>query len=177
MRNERNELTRMESPFKKFRAKKMNCTRTRPVLGLLWAAALALPAFAAQAGVVFTNLYSFTNGVDGKCPAAGLVQGSDGNFYGTTQGDGLYHSGTVFKLTTNGELTTLHAFGEVTDSLGHPLDGWFPYGTLIQASDGLFYGVTSAGGAYDAGVVFSISTNGAFTGLYSFTGAMTAAVL
>jgi len=74
------------------------CKMTEPVSGmkpvlallmrLLWAAALALPTFGAQAGVVFASLYSFTGTNDGWSPN-GLVQGSDGYFYGTT-----YHGGT-----------------------------------------------------------------------------------
>ena len=57
---------------------------------LLWAAALLLPAFAARADVVFTNLYSFTGTNDGASPAAALVQGTDGYFYGTTYGGGTH---------------------------------------------------------------------------------------
>jgi hypothetical protein len=51
---------------------------------LLWAAALALPVFSTQAGVVLTTLHSFEVFTNGANPLAGLVQGSDGNFYGTT---------------------------------------------------------------------------------------------
>ena len=58
---------------------------------LLWAAALVLPAFGAQAGVVFTSLHSFGVSTNGAVPLTGLVQGSDGNFYGTTSSGGLDH--------------------------------------------------------------------------------------
>jgi hypothetical protein len=73
----------------------------KPVLALLmrllWAAALVLPAFGAQAGVVFTNLHSFQIFTNGANPAAALVQGSDGSFYGTTSGGGTNGGhGTVF---------------------------------------------------------------------------------
>ena len=75
----------------------------KPVLALLmrllWAAALVLPAFGAWAGVVFTNLYSFTGTNDGANPYAGLVQGSDGYFYGTTSSGGAGGVGTIFRLT------------------------------------------------------------------------------
>ena len=54
-----------------------------------------------------TNLHSFT-GLDGANPQAALVEGSDGNFYGTTYGDGLSSSGTVFRISPTGTLTNLH---------------------------------------------------------------------
>lgn len=75
----------------------------KPVLALAmrlrWAASLVLSVFGAQAGVVFTNLYSFTGTNDGANPFAGLVQGSDGNFYDTTSSSGKDGAGTVFRLT------------------------------------------------------------------------------
>jgi uncharacterized repeat protein (TIGR03803 family) len=84
------------------------------------------------------------------------VQGSDGYFYGTTAG----YSGTVFKISTNGALTTLYSFTYANS-------GWDPNG-LVQGSDGNFYGTTRDGGTYGHGTVFRISTNGALTTLYSF---------
>jgi uncharacterized repeat protein (TIGR03803 family) len=66
--------------------------------GLLCAAVLLLPALGAQAGAALTTLHSF-NGNDGANPLAGLVQGSDGSFYGTTYGGGAGGAGTVFRLT------------------------------------------------------------------------------
>jgi uncharacterized repeat protein (TIGR03803 family) len=148
-------------------------TLTEPVSGrqpvlvllmrLLLAAVLALPVFGAQAGVVFTSLYSFTGTNDGANPYAGLVQGSDGNFYGTTFYGGTNGWGTVFKISTNGALTTLYSFGYI--------DGANPQAGLTQGSDGNFYGTTAWGGTNGGnGTVFKISTNGALTSLYSFTG-------
>jgi len=131
---------------------------------------------------VLTSLYSFTGGTDGCDPLAGLVQGSDGYFYGTTVYGGTNGDGTAFKISTNGALTTLYAFGMVTNAEGNPLDGANPQAGLVQGSDGYFYGTTYSGGT-NAGVVgpqgglggsfgtvFRISTNGAFTSLYSFAG-------
>jgi uncharacterized repeat protein (TIGR03803 family) len=120
---------------------------------------------------VLTTLYSFTGGTDGANPTARLVQGIDGNFYGTTPSGGNtnlnngYGYGTVFKISTNGTLTTLHSFTG-TDGSGS--------GGLVQASDGSFYGTTPGGGAYTNqygegyGTVFKISTSGVPTSLYSF---------
>ena len=112
-----------------------------------------------------TSLYSFTGTNDGEYPQAGLVQGSDGNFYGTTSGGGTngYGDGTVFKISTNGVLTSLYSFTGAND-------GANPYAGLVQGSDGNFYGTTSSGGTYSNGTVFKISANGALTSLYSFTG-------
>src|SRR5208282_586069 len=111
-----------------------------------------------------TSLYLFTGGSDGANPSAGLVQGSDGSFYGTTQYGGTNGWGTVFKISTNGVLTSLYSFTDGND-------GMFPIGGLVQGSDGNFYGTTSYGGANLVyGTVFKISTDGAYTNLYSFTG-------
>jgi uncharacterized repeat protein (TIGR03803 family) len=148
--------------------------RSEPLLGvkpvlvlltrLLWAATLVLPAFVAQAGVVFTTLYSFDGGNDGGYPDAGLVQGSDGAFYGTTYGGGANGSGTVFKISTNGVLTSLYSFTGASDGAG-------PDAGLVLGTDGNFYGTTENGGSNGGyGTVFKISTNGTLTSLYSFTG-------
>jgi uncharacterized repeat protein (TIGR03803 family) len=97
------------------------------------------------------------------------VQGSDGSFYGTTSHGGTYTNGTVFKISTNGTLTTLHSFGSVLDTNGFPIDGVFPSAALVQGSDGYFYGTTSYGGTNGGwGTVYKISTDGALTSLYSF---------
>jgi uncharacterized repeat protein (TIGR03803 family) len=107
-----------------------------------------------------TTLHSFS-GSDGEYPYAGLIQGTDGNFYGTTEQGGsssLY--GTVYKITSAGTLTTLHSF---TSS-----DGANPYGGLVQATDGNFYGTTEAGGPYSCGcgTVFKITSAGTLTTIY-----------
>jgi len=151
------------------------CAMTEPVSGrqpvlallirLLWLAVLVLPSFGTEAAVVFTSLYSFQVSPTGANPSAGLVQGRDGNFYGTTSNGGTNgDAGTVFKIGTAGALTSLHSFTGGNDG-GNPTAG------LVQGSDGSFYGTTQNGGTNgDAGTVFKISTAGALTSLYSFTG-------
>jgi uncharacterized repeat protein (TIGR03803 family) len=121
--------------------------------------------FKISANGALTSLHSFTGGYDGGGPSAGLVQGSDGNFYGTTSGcyAGMALNGTVFKMSTNGALTTLYSFTGGND-------GANPYAGLVQGSDGSFYGTTYFGGTYGNGTVFKISTNGVLTSLYSFSG-------
>lgn len=98
-------------------------------------------------------LHEFAGGtVDGAGPLAGLVQASDGNFYGTTQVGGAGGAGTVFKLTPAGTETVLHSF---TDS---QTDGGRPQGSLIQGKDGNLYGTTFNGGI--GGTVFKITLTG-----------------
>ncbi len=86
-----------------------------------------------------TTLVSF-NGTNGSRPVAGLVQGSDGNFYGTTLLGGANNHGTVFKMTTGGVLTTLVSFNGA--------NGLSPFAPLVQGSDGNFYGTTAGGNGY-----------------------------
>ncbi len=110
-----------------------------------------------------TNLYSFgSSPADGNGPVAGLVQGSDGNFYGTTQSGGTYSYGTVFRITSSGACTNLYSFGS------SPTDGNGLVAGLVQGSDGNFYGTTYFGGLTGVGTVFRISPTGAYTNLYSF---------
>jgi large repetitive protein len=114
-----------------------------------------------------TTLYSFcpqTGCTDGKNPQAGLVQGTDGNFYGTTSEGGANNYGTVFKITPSGTLTTLYSFC----SQGGCTDGEAPYAGLIQGTDGNFYGTTLVAGANNYGTAFKITPSGTLTTLYSF---------
>ncbi len=110
-----------------------------------------------------TTLHSFS-GSDGEDPYGGLILGSDGNLYGTTLFGGANSYGTVFKLTPAGALTTLYSFCAKSDCA----DGQFPYAGLIQASNGNFYGTTTAGGAHSVGTVFEITPTGTLTTLYTF---------
>jgi uncharacterized repeat protein (TIGR03803 family) len=111
-----------------------------------------------------TTLHSFTYAVDGASPVASLIQGADGNFYGTTGDGGIggQGQGTVFQITTSGSLTTLYSFTGGKDG-GKPKSG------VIQGADGNFYGTTYIGGSYGAGTVFRITTSGSLSTLYSFT--------
>jgi uncharacterized repeat protein (TIGR03803 family) len=127
--------------------------------------------FKISADGALTSLYSFTGGDDGWYPYGGLVQGSDGYFYGTTSGDIMYGYGTVFKINANGAFRTLYAFGSITNAYGDTLDGANPGAGLVQGSDGSLYGTTGGGGTDGGyGTVFEISTNGALTSLFSFPG-------
>jgi uncharacterized repeat protein (TIGR03803 family) len=114
-----------------------------------------------------TTLYSFCGQVrclDGSAPDS-LVQAADGNFYGTTRGNGAYLSGTFFEITPQGKLTTLYTFCSVRPNCA---DGDGPI-SLVQATDGNFYG-TAQGGVNGMGTVFEITAEGTLTTLYSFNG-------
>jgi len=105
-------------------------------------------------------LYAFTN-ADGMNPYADLCAGQDGNFYGTTVGGGTNGGfGTVFKVTTNGLLTSLVSFAGTNGSFSHS--------ELAQGNDGNFYGTTAGGGDNGYGTVFVVTTNGLLTSLVPF---------
>jgi uncharacterized repeat protein (TIGR03803 family) len=116
----------------------------------------------------FVNLYTFSGGQDGSQPNA-LVQGADGNFYGTathnTIGPFQFY-GTIFRMTPSGQLGTLYTL--------NTSDGHYPSAGLVQASDGNFYGTTHDGGAFGNGLgngtIFRIAPNGTFSTLASFDG-------
>jgi len=95
-------------------------------------------------------------------PSAALVQGGDGNFYGTTTYGGTNGLGTAFQVTPAGALTTLVSFNGT--------NGSYPYAGLVQGSDGNFYGTTCYGGAGDLGTVFQMTPAGMLTTLVSFSG-------
>jgi uncharacterized repeat protein (TIGR03803 family) len=114
---------------------------------------------------------------DGADPQAGLVLASDGNLYGVTAtgGNGIGGTcavyagcGTIFRVTAQGKLTTLHSFCTRVNSQGYCVDGSTPVAALVQGVDGNLYGTTNLGGANNQGTVFAISTTGKLATLYSF---------
>jgi uncharacterized repeat protein (TIGR03803 family) len=129
---------------------------------------LAVPGIAPAAS--FTGLHDF-RGSDGQTPAAPLVQGTDGSFYGVAAHGGDLTSfspdggGTAFRVDSGGNLTTLHVF--------RGPDGAIP-ASLIQGRDGFFYGTTTYGGGEVSslfpgnGTIFRMDAAGAVTVLYVF---------
>jgi len=119
-------------------------------------------------GGKLTTLYSFCTErfcADGAFPTAGLIQATNGDFYGTTTGTTQgKNDGTVFKITPGGTLTTLYRFCSESGCV----DGTNPYAGLIQATDGNLYGTTVNGGANDDGTAFKITPGGTLTTLNSF---------
>jgi len=122
------------------------------------------------------NFCSQSGCTDGALPRGALIQAADGNLYGTTEAGGTNNKGTIFKVATNGTLTTLYSFC----SQSNCADGESPYAGLLLASDGNFYGTTFYGGnyydgpsgycdaSYGCGTVFQITPSGTLTTLYSF---------
>lgn len=119
----------------------------------------------------YASWFLFPGINDGEFPSADLVLGQDGNFYGTAEDGGYLDNGVIFRATQSGVVTLLYKFGTMgLNTFGDGLDGSFPEGILVQGSDGTLYGTTSIGGANDDGTIFSITTNGVFTLLYTFSG-------
>jgi uncharacterized repeat protein (TIGR03803 family) len=166
-----------------------------------------------------TTLFVFNStNWPGYGAARSLIQATDGNLYGTTDGGGTYGGGTVFKVTPGGALTTLVSLNfplsgsyEAPCSIMQASDGNFyvtttggaggghgrvlkitpagqmstlvPFGStyagdfvagVVEGTDGNFYGTTFSGGIYDnfipdgAGTIFQVTPAGRFTSLYRF---------
>jgi len=103
---------------------------------------------------------SQTDCPDGVGLDTGLMLAIGGSFYGTTNYGGPNGNDTIYRITPNGKLTTVHAFS--------PADGQGFYATLVQGTDGNFYGTTPVGGVAGWGTIFKLTPDGTFTTLYSF---------
>lgn len=122
----------------------------------------------------YTTLVNF-NGGNGALPTSGaLIQGTDGNFYGTTTAGGSTNNGTIFKVTPSGNLTTIYSV------CSQPLctDGWGA-STLVLGANGTMYGSTATGGPNTCtdrfgtggcGTIFQIDPSGVLTTLHDFAG-------
>src|SRR6267154_441452 len=142
-----------------------DCARLAPLLSVRGTAAILFCALFSLAACAqtFTTLTSF-NGTNGANPIfTALVQGLDGNLYGTTSAKGAHGKGTVYKITPTGTLTTLYSFC----ALSKCTDGSTPYAGLVLGTDGNFYGTTFTGGTLNAGTVYKITPAGKLTTLHS----------
>ncbi len=113
-----------------------------------------------------TVLYNFTNGADGDLPLKGVIQGTDGSFYGITQIYGPLGGGVIYRIAVSGTsatLTPLYDFSALDSG------GYNSYSVLTQASDGNFYGTTYEGGTNNSGTVFRMTPGGAYSVVYEFT--------
>jgi uncharacterized repeat protein (TIGR03803 family) len=137
---------------------KLNCgKRAYSAFVLCATTAIALPA------QNFTTLHTFDN-TDGANPFAGLVQATNGGFYGTTFGGGANGDGTVFIISPSGTVTSLYSFCSQSGCT----DGQYPDGGLVQATNGDLYGTPELGGTNGSGTVFKMTPGGTLTTLYSF---------
>ena len=142
---------------------RQQCRRERTA-GMFGLARTVCIAFALCAAITvasqaqtFNTLLNF-DGTDGGYPFyESLIQGTDGNYYGTTSGGGKYTAGTVFSITPVGAVTTLYSFCSQSNSEADCIDGESPYAGLVQATNGNFYGTTSFGGANGEGTVFELT--------------------
>jgi len=131
-----------------------------------WKKACAVFLLCAAAAITssaqtFTTLANF-NGTNGDGPFyMSLVQGADGNFYGTTSEGGAIGYGAVFKISSQGALMTVYSFDSD--------DGAYPYAGVLLATDGNLYGTTYLGGThYTNGTIFKLTPQGTRTTLYNF---------
>lgn len=135
---------------------------------IAWIVFLFFAVVKASPSQTFTSLASF-DGADGGVPYDSLVQGLNGNFYGTTGFGGANQTcdngcGTVFEITPTGQVTTIYSFC----SQSNCADGQYPTAGLTLATNGIFYGTTESGGANGFGTIFGITPAGQLTTLYSF---------
>ncbi len=140
-------------------------SRLCTVLTLLCLFTVALQT--ASRADTFDLFYTFTGGNDGGQPSSRLMQARDGNFYGTTGFGGANNTGTIYKISPAGALTTLFTFSARSKQGSNP-DGANPFWGLIQARDGNLYGCTESGGANNTGTLFRITTSGTLTTLHTF---------
>ncbi len=117
-----------------------------------------------------TILHRFHGGMDGSYPETALVQDDAGNLYGSSAGDFSIDTSasrsevpTIFKLTPDGTLTTLHAFDYAVTISGAS-------STLLRESDGSLYGTAYGNGNDAAGTIFKLAPDGTFTTLHTFGG-------
>jgi uncharacterized repeat protein (TIGR03803 family) len=110
----------------------------------------------------FSTLYSLGEFAgDPSRPTAPLIQGADGNFYGSAGQSGANNDGAIFQVTPSGIFTVLHNFDNT--------DGYGPIG-LMQATDGNFYGTTGGIDSQDTGSIFKMTSAGNITTLHKFDG-------
>ena len=115
--------------------------------------------FKMSADGTITTLHSFAGDDDGGWPEAGLVQGSNGTFYGTTTGDSLLGWGTMFAITPAGQYSSLTPFGAGA-----------PTTLLVSGRDDTFYGTALFGGEYEQGTLFNVTREGSVSVLFAFDG-------
>ncbi len=119
--------------------------------------------FKIAANGAYSVVHNFgANGSDGNGPLPGLIQTRRGNLWGTTASGGAHGRGTVFEIATNGTYSVAYSFG------ASAADGKLPQSGLTQDETGDLWGTTVAGGAHNAGTLFKVAANGAYSLVYDF---------
>jgi uncharacterized repeat protein (TIGR03803 family) len=120
--------------------------------------------FELTGGGVISTLYAFSGEpTDGGLAIAGLVEGTDGQLYGSTHTGGAFDFGTLYRISTNGQYQLLYSFAQ---RIGAGADG-----TLVQDTSGLFYATTSGGGNSGEGSLYNLNMGlGPFIALVRYTG-------
>ena len=141
----------------------VGCGLRRSAATALLSLTLAFGSARAQSSQ-FSVVHQFSNaGDNGAHSLSGLIQGGDGNFYGTTTRGGNSNDGSVFRLSPGGDFSVLYSFGDNRF-------GGEPIGALTAGPGGYFYGTTQFGGYYGEGEAFVITSGGALTVLFDFGG-------
>ena len=109
-----------------------------------------------------TILHSFATSTDGAEPLAGVIEATDGNFYGTTYKGGTNDLGLIYKMTSAGVETVIHSLAS------NYTEGGLPEARLVQGKNSALYGTTTTGGTYGGGTIFKATTGGVLTLLHSF---------
>ena len=117
---------------------------------------------------VFSVIHPFAFGsADGNQPEGALIQGSDGNLWGTLSFGGANNGGAVFKSTLKGTESLVFSFASCPGTT----TGCNPFAGLVQGTDGNYYGTAEQGGANNQGVAFKVTPGGTYTLLHSFNSA------
>jgi len=111
----------------------------------------------------YSKIHDFGSGSDGQSPNGSLIQASNGSLYGMTPVGGSGGNGVIFSFS----LST-STYEVIYNFAGGTGDGGAPFGSLLQASNGVLYGVTSVGGSHGQGIIFSLSLAGAYAVEYNF---------
>ncbi len=120
-------------------------------------------------GTGFTAFYEFSNGVkqpDGYEPTQKLVEGQDGNLYGTTNGGNPFSGGSFFRIVPSGATSTLIALLPFDPAKGQGANAYL--GAPMLRSNGEFYVVGSEGGAHGDGQIMLLDTEGRYSDAYDF---------
>jgi len=140
--------------------------KSLPLAKVASIAILFFLATAVMQAQTFETIAQF-DGANGEFPLYGsLIQGLDGNFWGTTElGGAGVEQGTVFNTTSQGKITVFYSFCPVPKGC---TTGTVPYWGLVQDTAGNFFGTTYSGGTAGEGTLYKLNPQAELTTIYSF---------